>query len=940
MTHVPDATYRLQLTPEFGFAAARDLVPYLEMLGISDIYASPIFLPREGSRHGYDVVDPNRLNDELGSERAFRDLITEAQRHELGWVQDIVPNHMAFDSRNSMLMDVLENGPHSRFFHFFDMQWEHPYERVRDRLLAPFLGKFYGEALEDGEIRLEYGREGFTVAYYDHRFPVRVDSYAEILTRDLERLRQKLGDSQPEYVKFLGVLYSIRNLPEAEQYAERYEQIQFIKRMVWDLWQGNEHIKRFIQQNLETFNGTPGDPESFDLLHNLLSHQFYRLAFWKVGTEEINYRRFFNLNEFISLNMDDTDVFQYTHRLIFDLVEEGSIRGLRIDHIDGLYNPRRYLKRLRNRSPEMYLAVEKILDRNEPLPAFWPVEGTTGYDFLNQVNGLFCRKEESVRFEKIYRKFTGFDGSYDTLVHGKKRLIIGKHMAGEVDNLAHSLSLIAGRTRYGSDFTLYGLRRSLVEILAWFPVYRTYCSKEHRREEDVSYIDIAVRKATKIMPDFAREFAFIRSLLAQEGWEDLDEEEQARRLDFVMRFQQMTGPLMAKGFEDTALYIYNRLISLNEVGGDPEAFGVSDIEFHHFNLERSAGWPHAMNATATHDTKRGEDVRARINVLSEIPMEWEQQVNYWSRLNAGRKAAEGEAGVPDANDEYLLYQTLVGTLPFDGAITDVYRKRVKEYLVKAVREAKIHTEWLQPDTAYEEGFTNFVDAILSESPDNTFLQELRTFHQRVAHFGVLNSLAQVLLKITSPGVPDFYQGAGLWDFNLVDPDNRRPVDYRVRSRYLKEIRARESGELAALTDELLSQPEDGRVKLFLTYRLLQFRKAHPALFREGEYRPLKVNGPRKDHVVAFARHRETEWLVAAVPRFLTGMIQAGDLPLGEDVWEETAIELPGEVSEWTEVITDRTVDGQERVPAGRLFGTFPGAVLLGQGHPTPTTREP
>lgn len=925
----PIATYRVQLSPSFGFREAQKIPEYLDDLGISDIYASPIFRPRQGSEHGYDVVDQNALNPELGSREEFEDLIDILHSLEMGWIQDIVPNHMAFDSQNAMLMDVMENGPHSRYFTFFDFQWDHPYDRIQGKILAPFLGKFYGEALEDGEISLQFDQDGLSVNYYEFRLPIRVESYGEVFTHRLSHLKQKLEDNHPDYVKFLGVLYAVRSLSPEGDIEERYDQIHFIKRMLWDLYQENEAIRRFIDENLRAFNGEPGVPESFDLLHNLLNEQYYRLAFWKVGTEEINYRRFFNLNEFIALNMDDTEVFQETHRLLFDLLEDGKIQGLRIDHIDGLFNPRRYLKRLRNRFPEMYLVVEKILEQNESLPDFWPVQGTTGYDFLNYVNGFFCRKEHRSQFEKIYRKFTGFGTSYDQLIQEKKRLIIGKHMAGDVDNLAHTLTQIAGRYRYGSDFTLYGLRRALVEVLAWFPVYRSYISEDFRRESDRQYIDEAVHRAKKTMPDFTREFEFIRKLLYLDFGDHMDAEEQSQWVDFVMRFQQMTGPLMAKGFEDTVLYIYNRLLSLNEVGGYPEAFGSSDIEFHHFNIERAGNWPHTMNATSTHDTKRGEDVRARLNVLSEIPREWEQQVTYWSRLNEEKKRTVEDLAVPDPNDEYLLYQTLVGTFPFDGAITGEYVDRIKNYIIKAVRESKIHTEWLKPDTEYEEAFTEFVEAILQESSDNIFLREFHSFHRQIAQFGIWNSLSQTLLKITSPGIPDFYQGSELWDLNLVDPDNRRPVDYKQRRKSLGQLKKKEKHGVPELLRELLDDKEDGRVKLYLIYRTLHARAQYGTLFEKGKYIPLKVNGHWRNHIIAFARKHEDQYALVLAPRFLTELMQERELPVGEEVWDDTRVEVPPDVPEWKDAITDTVIPSADEIYLTSAFEHYPGAMLIG-----------
>jgi len=932
MMYTPLATYRIQFSPSFPFKDARKILDYLKELGVSDVYASPIFLPRELSEHGYDVVDQNTINPELGGLSEFNELIEELHNHDMGWIQDIVPNHMAFDSRNTMLMDVMENGPHSRYFGFFDFQWDHPYERIRRKILAPFLGKFYGEALEDGEIVLRYSQEGLSVHYYNFRLPVRIESYTDVLTHRLDELKKTLGEDHPDFVKLLGVLYAVRSLTPEPGVQERYDQIHFIKRMLWDLYNDNPDIEKYIDDCVQWFNGTPGESESFDALYELLNDQFYRLAFWKVGTEEINYRRFFNLNEFISMNMDDVDVFRETNRLLFELVEEGKIQGLRVDHVDGLFNPRRYFKRLRNRFPELYLVVEKILEHNEALPEYWPVQGTTGYDFLNHSNGVLCQKEHRIQFDKIYRKFTGFNDSYDHLIHEKKRLIIGKHMAGDVDNLAHTLARIAGKYRYGSDFTLYGLRRSLVEILAWFPVYRTYISEEYQRDEDLGYIREAVDRAKSTMPDFIREFDFIYNLLSLQFTDNMDQEEREQWLDFVMRFQQLTGPLMAKGFEDTVLYIYNRLLSLNEVGGYPDNFGTSEIEFHQLNRERCATWPQAMNSTSTHDTKRGEDMRARLNVLSEIPLEWEQQINHWSRLNEEKKEKVRDLLVPDPNDEYLLYQTLIGTFPFDGKVTDEYIQRIKDYIIKAVRESKIHTEWLKPDSAYEGAFTGFVEKLLDDTPENTFLEEFRKFQQQIVPAGILNSLSQTLLKMTSPGIPDFYQGSELWNLHLVDPDNRRAVDYSEREKILRRLKKKETKGVAHLWKELFENKEDGRVKLYLIYRILHTRAEYRTLFEQGKYVPLKISGARKNHVVAFARKANKVWAVTAVPRFPLSLTDEGEIPFGKSVWQDTAIEIPDRIPAWKDHITDSPVDGSEELSVASLFKNYPGALLIGQSE--------
>ncbi|MEO0967560.1 MAG: malto-oligosyltrehalose synthase, partial [Cyanobacteria bacterium J06639_18] len=743
---IPIATYRIQFNPEFGFAQTNDIASYLAALGISEVYASPILTPRKGSTHGYDTVDPNSINPELGGMESFEKLIEELQLHNIGWVQDIVPNHMAFDCQNHILVDVLENGSESQYHGFFDIDWNHPYEDIRGRVLAPFLGKFYGDCLESGELQLQYEQSGLTINYYDLKYPIRIESYSQVFTYDLERLREKLGREHPAYVKLLGVLYALKYVASGEEARERYNQISFVKRMLWELWNDSPDVKQFIEENIKVFNGKAGDPESFNLLESLLGEQFFRLSYWKVGNEELNYRRFFTVNDLISLRIEEEKVFDTTHALIFQLVEEKKITGLRIDHIDGLYDPAQYLNRLREKVPEVYLVVEKILEPQEELPLNWPIQGTTGYDFLNQVNNIFCQQSSEEEFNAIYQGFIKKAVSPQQLIDENKRLIIGKHLAGDIDNLAHLLKQISYRYRYASDFTMYGLKAALVEIMALFPVYRTYIDCNGASSSDREYMVQVINQAKKNIPNFLNELAFIEKFLLLEFDEHLTEEDQSQWLRFLMRLQQFTGPLMAKGVEDTVLYIYNRLLSLNEVGSHPEHFGISLEDFHHYNQERSGQWPHVMNATATHDTKRGEDVRARINVLSEIPEEWEKHLKEWREINAGEKECVGGRDVPTPNDEYFFYQTLIGAFPFEKDEYPTFVERIKEYIIKAIREAKVHTAWLKPDSAYEDAFTQFAQRVLKDTEDNLFLQAFIPFQRKIQHYGMLNSLSQTLLK--------------------------------------------------------------------------------------------------------------------------------------------------------------------------------------------------
>jgi (1->4)-alpha-D-glucan 1-alpha-D-glucosylmutase len=933
MNPTPVSTYRLQFSPTFGFGNARNIVQYLEDLGITDVYASPIFKATKGSSHGYDIVDPNQINPELGPNEDFEGFSADLKERGMGWIQDIVPNHMAVSYDNHMLVDVLENGEKSEFFNYFDIIWNHPYQSIKGRLLAPFLGRFYSECLESGEIQLEYNSNGFTVHYYDLRFPIRIESYSTVLGHRLHNLKQVMGRNNPDFIKLLGILYVCR-APEPDYEAgERRDQTRFVKRILWELYTTNGRFKTFVDENVDIFNGRDQASDGFNLLHSLLSEQYYRLSFWKVTTEETNYRRFFNINGLISLRVEDEDVFLQTHRLIFNLVAEGKITGLRVDHIDGLYDPTVYLRRLREKIGNLYLLVEKILAVEEQIPDSWPVNGTTGYEFINTLNGIYCESAHEKEFNRLYSSFVQYKPSYADLLYEKKKLIIDKDMSGDVDNLAHLLKRISANDRYGIDITLNGLRRAIVEVLACFPIYRTYMSPEYSRPQYWDYVVDAVSKAKSRRPDLFYELDFMLRFLCLQC-QDLNDEDKKHRIRWVMRFQQLSGPLMAKGFEDTTLYVYNRLLSLNEVGGEPSRFGVSVNEFHKFNKMRFESHPHSLSAGSTHDTKRGEDVRARINVLSEIPQEWEARIKNWNRLNKPGKSKINGAAAPDRNDEYFLYQTLVGSSPFREAELQAYIPRIKDYIIKAIREAKVHTAWLKPDTAYEEAFLAFLESLLSgTAEDNPFLKSFLPFQRKIAHYGMLNSLSQVFVKMVSPGVADFYQGSELWDLNLVDPDNRRPVDYQERKRLLAMIKDEEEANISGLIRRLWSQASDGGIKLFLIYRILSARKAHRQIFEKGDYLPLQVRGKLRNHVLAFARTDGNRWGVAVATRFFTPLVKEGVYPFGEDVWQDTQVTLPPECpSAWTDAVDSKVVNAAKFLSLGKILRDFHVALLLGGSH--------
>ncbi|TVP57765.1 MAG: malto-oligosyltrehalose synthase [Nodularia sp. (in: Bacteria)] len=933
---IPTATYRIQFNSQFNFNSAQKIINYLNELGISDLYASPIFKAKTGSTHGYDIVDPNQLNPELGTQEDFTALVEELKQHNMGWLQDIVPNHMAYDSQNQYLMNVLENGINSIYANYFDIAWNSPINNgfgdSQQPILAPLLGNFYGESLENGEIQLKYDQNGLSVNYYDFRFPLKLESYAIFLNQNIGKLSQILGRNNPIFVRLLGILYMVKHLPAEATPKERQDQIDFVKGLLWELYTDNTEVQTFIDENLKVFNGEQSNPESFNLLDNLLSEQFFRLAFWKVGAEEINYRRFFTVNELISVKIEDFPVFEKTHTLITQLVKENQITGLRIDHIDGLYDPSQYLQRLKAKIDNTYITVEKILESGEDLPKHWSIQGTTGYDFLNYLNGSFCQTASQEAFTQIYWSVTGFRTAYEQLAIDKKHLILERNLAGDIDNLSYFLKTIASKHRYGNDFTINGLKRAIAEVLTLFPIYRTYTNPEGILPADREYIQAVIQQAKSNLPLLYHELTFIEKLLLLEYENYLTPDDQEQWLFFVMRLQQYTGPLMAKGVEDTALYVYNRFISLNEVGGNPDNFGVSIPDFHDFNKQRQTRWLHSMNATSTHDTKRGEDIRARLNVLSEIPEEWKTQVYAFCEINHGHKTSINKSlPMPDRNDEYQFYQMLIGAFPFFEHEYNDFYQRIQDYVLKAAREAKVYTAWLRPNQTYENALNKFVAKVLEPSDENQFLQKFLPFQKRIAYYGILNSLSQTLLKITSPGVPDFYQGTELWDLSMVDPDNRRPVDFKLRQSALKAIKEQAQTDILKLIDELLATKEDGRIKLFLIAQALKTRRENLNVFQQGDYLPLETRGKFADHIIAFARVYNHQIMITIAPRFFTSLIQPGEYPLNQQVWDNTYIQLPPNApSVWQDTITWEIVNTDKTILISDVLKYFPVALLKNQ----------
>ncbi len=979
---IPVSTYRLQFNQRFGFLDAKRILPYLCELGITDIYASPYFKAKKGSLHGYDIIDPSALNPEVGTEEEYDEFIQELRKYGMGQILDIVPNHMNCESENPWWMDVLENGPSSPHANFFDIDWRPAIEKLSGKLLIPTLGDQYGKLLESQELKLIFEEGAFFIYYQEQKFPIVPDTYIFILQHRLEDLRNLLPDDNPHLTELLSIITALKHLPpatakEGERISERYREKEIIKKRLFTLYLESAEMKDFLDENIAMFNGSRGDPKSFDLLDGLLAEQIWRLSHWRVAMEEINYRRFFDINNIAALRIEDPTVFRETHTLILRLLEEKKITGLRVDHPDGLYNPSQYFERLQrgcfarlssaktseddrehsDLDPEVlkryegllssdpqyrpfYIVGEKILTKGEKMPEDWPVFGTTGYVFLNSLNGIFIDTGNARRFENLYANFTRTKNNFSDVMYEKKKLVMQVSMSSEINTLGHYLSRISEKNRHTRDFTLNSLTRAITEVVAFFPVYRTYINSWTIKDRDRQYIEAAVSKAKRKNPAISSSiFNFLGDVLLLKFPDNFSEDDKEEWLDFVMRFQQMTAPVMAKGVEDTAFYVYNRLVSLNEVGGSPDRFGLSLEAFHGQNLNRLKFWPHALIASSTHDAKRSEDVRARINVLSEIPERWRERLTRWAALNRKKKTAVEGQEAPDRNDECLLYQTLIGAWPLgrpDETDYEAFKKRIGDYMVKAMREAKVNTSWINQDSGYEDAMTSFIDAILAARTDNKFLEEFEPFQKTVSWFGALNSLSQTLLKITSPGVPDFYQGTEIWDFSLVDPDNRRPVDYDKRMRMFNELKRSESNsEPMKLAQELIAQKDDGKIKLYLIYKALNFRRENRKLFERGEYIPLEAGGEKKNHVCAFARRMENPAALVIAPRFFTTLMQnAEGLPLGREVWKDTFVIIPFEIpgahyrNLFTgERVTTLDLNGAAILYLDAVFSNFPAALM-------------
>src|ERR1700730_1641091 len=936
---VPTGTYRLQFNRHFTFKDATNMIPYLQKLGISDIYSSPFFRSRPDSDHGYYVSNHNELNAAIGTRKEFDEMVATLKEFGLGQIADFVPNHMGIiDPQNEWWMDVLENGPSSRFAQFFDIDWDPLKEALRNKVLLPVLGDQYGRVLEHGEFHFRFEEGAFYLTYFDWVFPLNPRTYHFFLRIALEKLGQYSDEDM--YLDLESILTALEYLPprtdtDEEKIRERAREKEVIKRRISRLCRECPQVEESIELAIRQLECRVGDSHSFDKLNELLDAQAYRLSYWKVAAEEINYRRFFDVNDLAAIRVENPVVFDTIHKFLFELLETRSVTGLRIDHVDGLRDPKQYLTALQRRYSELvdgdsgepgiglYLIVEKILSEDEKLRSDWPVYGTTGYDFTAEITQLLVDSTNGEKFSKIYRDFIERHVHFESLIYEKKKLVMDVSLASDIESLGHMLSDVSEGDRLHRDFTLDSLRTVVRELVACFPVYRTYISAENGvSEADRQVILRAVRAAKRrnAATDTSI-FDFLRDILLLEKLDDSDGEAQRLRLEFVLKFQQCTGPMMAKGLEDTAFYIFNRLSALNEVGGSPQQFGIKLERFHEKNRARLADMPGTLLASTTHDTKRSEDTRARMTVLSEIPDEWQKWIYEWRDLNSvWKKNLEGDSA-PSANEEYLTYQTLLGTWPFSmEEVNEEYVGRMQRYMLKAIKEAKVNSSWIQPNEDCEEALKEFVARTLGQ--DHGFRSKFEPAAAKIAWHGMLNSLTQAILKFTVPGVPDIYQGTELWDFSLVDPDNRRPVDFPLRKRLLEEVQT-ESAEA------LFKTWQDGRIKMSITSRLLRLRQLAPPLFGAGSYYSFYANGELADCCVAFSRELDSRMILVIAPRFTTRL----GTPESGLAWKETELLFDKTLPAMVDQLTGRTLKaGLDTLPLNSL-DAFPFAVFhnLGDG---------
>lgn len=963
----PIATYRLQFNSKFTFRDACHIIPYLNQLGFSHVYASPLLKARTASKHGYDIVDHNALNPEIGDEADFTKFVDTLHQYDMGLILDIVPNHMGVGGDDNIWwLDVLEHGEASEYAAYFDIDWHPPIPGLRNKVLLPFLADHYGTVLEQGELSLILNTSTgeFGVRYYQHYFPLDPKTYGTLLSYRMETLSNVIGGHEKSLVSFQRLILDFQNLPKrtelsTSQKKKRKKNAQDCKLRLAELCEHNPLIKSFLVKNTRVINGEINNPRSHDLFHKILESQAYRLAYWKVASDEINYRRFFDINELAGIRIDKFEVFEATHSYINHLIGEGKVDGLRIDHPDGLSDPYEYFYTLQNKIRQnktenntlsddpFYILIEKILSTGETLPADWPISGTTGYETAHLINGLFVYPYSEKSLTRIYEKFTGLKQDFNQLLYELKKLIIQNLLASELVILANLATAIAKSNRISQDFTYHGLRKAIIEIAACFPVYRTYVTPHHIGKEDDQSISFAIEKAKRInLVSDIKIFDFLGDLLKLNDLNQNNKRTRIKKIQFATRFQQYTAPVMAKGMEDTFFYVYNRLISLNDVGFNPRLFGTSSSRFHHQNRLRQKSWPHNLVGLSTHDSKRSEDIRARISVISEIPRQWSRHLTYWTRINQSNKTIIDNIYAPSRNDEYLFYQTLLGSWPLAPTNTvefSNFRERIEKYMIKAIKEAKTHTSWLSLDNEYENATRKFIRAALNQSSENAFLEDFIPFQACLTRLGLLSGLSQTLLRLTIPGIPDFYQGTEIWAFNLVDPDNRRLVDYSYRKLMLASM-VRTFNPIADdnfIFNDMLEHIEDGRAKLFLIWKTLTLRRHMPRVFVQGNYLALKIKGKHVEHICAFIRQRHEDMVLVAVSRWFAILATESNSDFPESasfnplIWEDTWIRLPEMTtnSAYRNALTGHAIEACQQedglwLNVAELYRDFPVALLV------------
>ncbi|HEV7349566.1 malto-oligosyltrehalose synthase [Telluribacter sp.] len=904
--HNPVATYRIQFHENFTLADAEKLLPYLQKLGISTLYASPIFEATPGSTHGYDGVDPHRINPEIGTEEQLRDICTRLKEQGINWVQDIVPNHMAYHPNNTWLMDVLEKGELSAYASFFDVAWTS--QLYNGRIMVPFLGSTLEEVIQNGELKVKYqaDRLRLYLSYYDSDYPLNLRSYATILNSGKKKKSEAIN-------QLLEKLDEIHKEDESTAFSSRWE--EFLQQFASLL--KNKTTGSYIESCIKAVNQDP------DAISKIAEEQTYRLCHWQETDKKITFRRFFTVNSLICLNIQNPEVFQTYHQFINTLLQDDIFQGIRIDHIDGLFDPSGYLQQLRELAgEEKYIVVEKILEPGEDLPNYWPIQGATGYEFLSDVNNLFTNRESKKSFTDYYARLVGNEASAHDQIHDKKAYILFEHMAGELDNLYHlfiELNLADEKALSKVDPEI--LKRAIGEVLIQCPVYRYYGNSLPLDEEETTAVTEIFNNIRKNKKELVPGINLLEEAILKKPAK-AKKEEHKNALLFYQRIMQFTGPLMAKGVEDTLMYTYNRFIGHNEVGDSPEAFGLTPEEFHQKMVDRQKNWPLALNTTSTHDTKRGEDVRIRLNVLTDLADEWLEKVQEWKKQSGDLK----QNGAPDDNDEYLIYQTLIGALPMPGEDEDQFGERIQEYLQKALREAKKNSNWTTPNEEYETATKAFAKGLLDQS--KPFWKSFAPFHQKVADYGIVNSLSQVLLKFTCPGVPDVYQGTELWDLSLVDPDNRRAVDYKKRQQWLDDLDAQDLNKQEEVWQDLWQNRSNAKIKLWLTHTLLNERKRNADIFAKGDYLPLEVSGEYKDNIIAFARSYQQTCYLIVVPLHLAQLCKQQGKEVLELDWKDTTITLPKDIpTEWQHLLLKTEGTAEKELPVNGLFTTVPIAVL-------------